>query len=63
MIESDDKSEMECLFHFYQLKYWLSFIKAGHDPTEDVKPIIVIVGTHMDQLEDTELGQYSFTFC
>ncbi|XP_072040112.1 uncharacterized protein [Amphiura filiformis] len=36
-----------------KLMYWLSFIKAGHKVKEDrLKPPIVVVGTHADQLED-----------
>ncbi|XP_072042725.1 uncharacterized protein [Amphiura filiformis] len=39
-----------------QLKYWLCFIKACHDPTEDTKPAIQLIGTHVDQLKDVEMA-------
>ncbi|XP_072042721.1 death-associated protein kinase 1-like [Amphiura filiformis] len=39
-----------------QLKYWLCFIKACHDPTEDTKPVIQLIGTHVDQLKDLEMA-------
>ncbi|XP_072042076.1 uncharacterized protein [Amphiura filiformis] len=37
-----------------QLKYWLCFIKACNDPSDDIKPVIQIVGTHVDQSEDVD---------
>ncbi|XP_072041212.1 death-associated protein kinase 1-like [Amphiura filiformis] len=39
-----------------QLKYWLCFIKACHDPTEDIKPVIQLIGTHIDQSKDVEMA-------
>ncbi|XP_072041095.1 rho-related GTP-binding protein RhoU-like [Amphiura filiformis] len=39
-----------------QLKYWLCFIKACHDPTVDTKPLIQLIGTHVDQSKDVEMA-------
>ncbi|XP_072041094.1 uncharacterized protein [Amphiura filiformis] len=39
-----------------QLKYWLCFIKACHDPTEVTKPVIQLIGTHVDQSKDVEMA-------
>ena len=43
-----------CLtFVCLKLIYWLAFIKAGHNAKKDgFKPPIVVVGTHIDQLQE-----------
>ncbi|XP_072019729.1 death-associated protein kinase 1-like isoform X2 [Amphiura filiformis] len=35
-----------------KLRYWLSFIKAEQNPSDESKNLIVIVGTHLDLLQN-----------
>ena len=48
---------ISCTFLFkMKLKYWLKFIKSSLSMTQKSKFKIVLVGTHLDQLNDVTIG-------
>ncbi|XP_072049954.1 uncharacterized protein [Amphiura filiformis] len=42
--------------HMQDLHYWLCFLKSGHSATQPTKPKVIIVASHMDQVEDKKTG-------
>ncbi|XP_072039425.1 death-associated protein kinase 1-like [Amphiura filiformis] len=40
-----------------RISYWMSFIKAGHDPSKERKPSVMLVGTHFDQTRNQNFAQ------
>ncbi|XP_072038756.1 uncharacterized protein [Amphiura filiformis] len=42
--------------HMQDLHYWLCFLKSGHSTTQPTKPKVIIVASHMDQVEDKKTG-------
>ncbi|XP_072020123.1 uncharacterized protein [Amphiura filiformis] len=42
--------------HAKDLRYWLCFLKSGHSTMQPTKPQVVIVASHMDQVDDKKTG-------
>ena len=37
----------------------MSFIKAGHNPSMERKPTVVVVGTHLDKVDNSKAGKFN----